>query len=484
MALCDQSATDLLARMRRGEIRSRDIVSSVFQRMEEQEPTLNAFVTRTRDLAFQRAEAADRRIREGRPLPLLNGIPIAVKDNICTRGIRTTCASRMLQNYIPPYDATAYRRALAAGAVPVGKTNLDEFGMGSSGENSAFGPTRNPVDPRFVAGGSSGGSAAAVAAGETILALATDTGGSIRLPAAFCGVAGMKPTYGRVSRYGMVAYASSLDQIGVMARKVEDCALLLKAVCGYDSKDSTSVRGIPRDFQHRLRQDVKDIRLGLPRETYGEGLDPRIRKRILEAVRLLAAEGAEIVDVSLPHSEYAVAAYYLIATAEASSNLARYDGVKYGFRSSGEAPNAAAMTVASRSEGFGPEVKRRILLGSFVLSEGYYDAYYRKAREVQTLIKRDVNRALESVDCLVTPVSPGLPFRLGEKIHDPLQMLLVDRYTVLLNLCGLPGMSLNCGRLDGLPVGFQITGRAFDETTVLRVGWNYEQIAGRQGHGI
>ncbi len=406
----------------------------------------------------------------------MNGLPVAVKDNLCTRGLRTTCGSKILHDYIPPYDATVVRRVLADGAVLVGKTNMDEFAMGSSTENSAFGPTCNPLDPACVPGGSSGGSAAAVAAGEAVLALGSDTGGSIRLPAAFCGVVGFKPTYGRVSRYGLISYASSLDQVGAITRSVQDCALLLNSLCGHDPQDSTSADIEAPEFRRALNRGLEGLRIGLPREYFVEGLEPDVRKSILEAVDRMAAAGARVKEVSLPHTRYAISAYYLIATAEASSNLARYDGVKYGFRTPAEVSDTLGMYERTRSLGFGREVKRRIMLGSYVLSAGYYDAYYLKAQKVRRLVKEDFDRVFDEVDCLVTPVSPGLPFRMGEKTAEPLQMYLVDVYTVSLNLSGLPGMSMPCGRVRGLPAALQIIGKPFDEETILRVGHAYEQL--------
>jgi aspartyl-tRNA(Asn)/glutamyl-tRNA(Gln) amidotransferase subunit A len=468
--LCDKSAAELLRMLEKRETSSREITASVLKRMNEKEPLLNAYITPVPELAFKQADEADRRLTKGARVPSLNGIPVAVKDVLCTKGIRTTCGSKILSNYVPPYNATAVERVLNGGAVITGKTNMDEFAMGSSNENSAFGPVRNPHNPALVAGGSSGGSAAAVAAGEAVLALGTDTGGSIRLPAAFCGVAGIKPTYGRVSRYGVVAYASSLDQVGAFGRTVEDCALLLNAVCGHDPLDSTSADVKKPDFTRSLERGVKGVRIGLPREYFVKGLDVGIRERIEKTVLLLEKNGAHAVEVSLPHTRYAVSAYYLIATAEASSNLARYDGVRYGLRSRDDAADCIEMVEETRSEGFGREVKRRIMLGTYVLSAGYYDAYYVKAQQARALIKDDFDRALERVDCLVAPVSPGPPFRIGEKTADPLQMYLVDIYTVSLNLSGLPGLSLPCGEMDGLPVGMQIIGKPFDEETVLRVG--------------
>jgi aspartyl-tRNA(Asn)/glutamyl-tRNA(Gln) amidotransferase subunit A len=476
MKFCDQKAWDLAKLLRKKEISSRQITESVFQRMDEKEKVLNAFIARTRETALKQADEADRRFHKGAPLSLLDGIPIAVKDNLCTQGVKTTCGSRILNNYVPAYNATAVERVLKAGGVLVGKTNLDEFGMGSSTENSVIGPTRNPFDPDYVAGGSSGGSAAAVATGEAIFALGTDTGGSIRQPAAFCGVTGIKPTYGRVSRYGLIAYASSLDQVGAISRDVRDCAMLLNCICGHDKRDTTSAIVDVPDFFGSLDRGVKGLHIGLPREYFIDGIDPRIKERIMHAVGLLEKNGANILEISLPHSKYAISAYYLIATAEASSNLARYDGVKYGFRSETDASDLLSMVQVTRSQGFGKEVKRRIMLGTYVLSAGYYDAYYLKAQKVRTLIKADFDQAFKHVDCMIAPVSPTLPFKLGEKLTDPLQMYLLDIYTVSLNLAGLPGLSINCGNAEGLPVGLQIIGRAFDEETVLQVGHACEQV--------
>jgi len=474
MDLCDRNATELSRMLKKKEVSSREITESVLARIGEKESLLRAYITVTRELALKQADLADKRFHRGERLSPLDGIPIAIKDVLCTKGIKTTCGSVILKDYVPPYDATAVKGIMKSGAVLVGKTNMDEFAMGSSTENSAFGATHNPADPDRVPGGSSGGAAAAVAAGETILSVGSDTGGSIRLPAAFCGVAGIKPTYGRVSRYGLVSYASSLDQVGALGHTVEDCALLLNAICGHDPLDSTSAEVNTLDFRRALKKGLSGLRIGLPREFFVEGLDPTIRGKIMEAADLLARQGARIVDVSLPHTRYAISAYYLIATAEASSNLARYDGVKYGFRTAEETPDMVKMVEETRSEGFGREVKRRIMLGTFVLSAGYYDAYYMKAQQARALIKEDFDKAFEEADCLLTPVSPCLPFRFGEKITAPLQMYLVDVYTVSVNLAGLPAMSINCGRVEGLPVGMQIIGKAFDEEMVLRVAHGYE----------
>jgi len=478
MALCDKSAAELAKMLKKGETSSREITESVFRRIDERENNINAFITTSHETALKQADQADKRFQKGEKVSLLNGIPIAIKDILCTKGIRTTCGSNILNSFIPTYNATAVDRILKAGAVIIGKTNMDEFGMGSSTENSIIGPARNPANGKYVTGGSSGGSAAAVAAGESILALGTDTGGSIRQPSAFCGVVGIKPTYGRVSRYGLISYASSLDQIGAIARTVEDCAMLLDSICGHDSMDSTSADMKRPDFLRSLGKEIKGLKVGLPQEYFIEGLDPRIRDRVMRAIGLLEKNGAEIIDISLPHSRYAISCYYLIATAEASSNLARYDGVRYGFRSGDDTSDLIMMYESTRSEGFGNEVKRRIMLGTYVLSAGYYDAYYLKAQKARTLIKKDFDDAFEKVDCIITPTTPCLPFKLGEKLEDPLQMYLVDIYTVSLNLSGLPGMNVRCEPVDGFPVGMQIMGRPFDEESVLRVGHAYEKIAG------
>jgi len=478
MDLCDFSAFQLAELLRGKEVSSREITESALERVRAREGAVHAFVTVTPEEARRQADLADEKIRKGEPLSALTGIPVAVKDNLCTKGIPTTCASKILANYVPPYDATVVSRLKSEGAVIIGKTNMDEFAMGSSTENSAIGPTMNPIDPRFVAGGSSGGSAAAVAVGETVLGIGSDTGGSIRLPASFCGVVGMKPTYGRVSRYGLVSYASSLDQVGPLTRSVEDCALMLNAICGHDPLDSTSARVSKPDFTRALRRDVKGLRIGIPKEYFVEGLDERVKALVLGACGRLSDEGAVVAEVSLPHAPYAISAYYLIATAEASSNLARYDGVKYGFRSPGPLSDCVEMYQKTRSQGFGREVKRRIMLGTYVLSAGYYDAYYLKAQKARTLIRQDLDRAFGMVDCLVTPVCPTPPFRLGEKIGDPLQMYLVDIYTVSVNLTGLPALSIDCGRVEGLPVGLQVIGKAFDEETVIRLAHAYQQIRG------
>ena len=456
------------------EISSVELTRAVLERITRVEPQVGAFITVTPEAALKQAEAADRRIAAGQILPL-TGIPLAIKDLISTQGIRTTCASRILEHYVPPYDATVITRLRDLDAVMVGKTNLDEFAMGSSTENSALQVTRNPWNPEYIPGGSSGGSAAAVAAGECLGALGSDTGGSIRQPASHCGVVGLKPTYGRVSRYGLVAYASSLDQIGPLAKTVADCALLLQALAGHDPRDSTSVpREVP-GYPSSLNQGIRNRTIGIPKEYFIGGLDPEVEQALRRAIRVLEKEGARCLEITLPHSEYAIAVYYLIAMAEASSNLARYDGVKYGLRDR-ESRVLMEMVQKTRSRGFGPEVVRRIMLGTYVLSAGYYDAYFRKASQVRTLIIRDFRQAFDQVDLILTPVAPTPAFRRGEKTDDPLQMYLTDIFTISANLAGLPGLALPCGfSSQGLPIGLQILGNHFEEEKILQAGSAFER---------
>lgn len=432
--------------------------------------SLNAFLQIDREGALMRAAEIEGAGRDG----ALVGVPIAIKDNICVRGLRNTCGSRILFNYHPQYDATVVERLRAAGAVIVGKTNCDEFAMGSSNENSAFGPVRNPWDTRRVPGGSSGGSAAAVAAGIVPVALGSDTGGSIRQPASLCGVVGLKPTYGRVPRYGLVAFGSSLDQIGVFGGTTRDVAATLGVIAGRDPKDATSAEVPVSDYVNTLSGDVRGARLGVPRELFGEGLDAEVRDSVERAIETFRELGAEIVDIELPHAKYSIAVYYIIATAEASSNLARYDGVRYGLRAEG-AHELREMYRRTREEGFGPEVKRRIMLGTFVLSSGYYDAYYRKAQQARALIKQDFQRAFERCDAIVTPASPTPAFLLGEKTDDPLAMYLSDIYTCTTNLAGIPGISVPCGlSSQGLPIGMQMVGRYWDEAKLLGLAHAFE----------
>ncbi|MFA6548492.1 MAG: Asp-tRNA(Asn)/Glu-tRNA(Gln) amidotransferase subunit GatA [Candidatus Margulisiibacteriota bacterium] len=451
-------------------ISSVELTEAVFARIEKVEGKVKAFVTLTKEQALEQARAAD---KQENKLPL-TGIPIAIKDNMCTLGTPTTCSSKILAGYRPPYDATIVEKIKNAGAVIIGKTNMDEFAMGSSTENSGLHPTHNPWDLQTVPGGSSGGSAAAVAASECILATGSDTGGSIRQPAAFCGVVGMKPTYGRVSRYGLVAFASSLDQIGPLTKDVTDAALFMNVLAGYDPKDSTSVdRPVP-DYQKALTSNVRELKIGYIKELFGSGINQDVKEAAQKALQKYEALGAKLVEVSMPSFEYAVATYYLIAPAEASSNLARYDGVKFGHRTK-DAKDLLTMYYETRREGFGSEVKRRIMLGTYALSAGYYDAYYLKALKVRTLIKRDYEKAFEKCDLLVSPTAPTSAFKMGEKTADPLSMYLSDIATIPVNLAGLPAISIPCGFSNGLPVGLQITGQAFDEETILRAAFTYEQ---------
>ena len=465
---------ELAAQYRSGEATPTRVVEDYLQRIGALDSKVRAYLTLTQESAIAQAEAAEKRLRAGKPLGLLDGVPLAIKDVICTKGVRTTCGSRILEQFVPPYDATVMARLNAAGAVMLGKTNMDEFAMGSSTENSAFYPTRNPWDLARVSGGSSGGSAAAVAADLAAGALGSDTGGSIRQPAAFCGTVGVKPTYGRVSRYGLVAFASSLDQIGPFARDVRDAALLLGAIAGHDPLDSTSTDVPVPDYLAALGQGIEGLRVGIPSEYFIEGMDPEVEKAVGTAVEVLKGLGAKTETVSLPHTDYALATYYLIAPAEASSNLARYDGVKYGYRAPG-GKDLIQMYGRTRAEGFGAEVKRRIMLGTYALSAGYYEAYYGKAQRVRTLVRRDFQQAFDRVDVLACPTAPNVAFKLGEK-EDPLQMYLCDIFTIPVNLAGLPGLSLPCGFTQGgLPIGLQLIGKAFDESTLLRAAHTYEQ---------
>ncbi|MCX7625313.1 MAG: Asp-tRNA(Asn)/Glu-tRNA(Gln) amidotransferase subunit GatA [Candidatus Sumerlaeaceae bacterium] len=474
MELFRLTAHELAELLRKREVSSYELTRSVLTRIGEVEPQIQAFISVTGELALEMAQQADKLLSKGEAPSPLTGIPVAIKDNMCTRGVLTTCASKILGNFVPPYDATTVANLRKAGAVFVGKTNMDEFAMGSSTENSGIKPTFNPWDLTRIPGGSSGGSAAAVAADMTIVATGSDTGGSIRQPAACCGVVGLKPTYGLVSRYGLVAFASSLDQIGPITKDVADAALLLNVLAGHDPMDSTSANVNCPDYTQYLGQEIKGMRVGLPREFFGEGLDAEIESCVRAAVDQLHSLGAEIVEVSLPHSPYAVGTYYLCATAEASSNLARYDGVKYGLRV--EADNIIDMFSRTRSAGFGTEVKRRIMLGTYALSAGYYDAYYLKALKVRTLIKRDFEQAFEKCDVIVGPTTPTPAFRLGEKTANPLEMYLSDIFTISVNLAGICGISIPCGiTQSALPVGLQIIAPAFEEGRLFTVANAYEQ---------
>jgi len=474
MELYEQTIHDLQGQLQVRQVSSVEITNSFLNRIESTDPSINAFITVTKEQALLDAAAADQRIANGNCAPL-TGIPVALKDIFLTEGVRTTCASKMLDNFIAPYDATAWARMKSQGAVLLGKLNQDEFAMGSSCENSAFGPTRNPWNREHIPGGSSGGSAAAIAAQQAVATLGTDTGGSIRQPASHCGCVGLKPTYGRVSRYGVIAYASSLDQVGPMTRDVTDAALLLGVIAGHDPKDSTSVDCPVPDYMAVLKQGVKGLKIGLPKEYFIEGLDPDVQQAMDQAIEVYRKLGAEFVEVSLPHTNYAVATYYLIATAEASSNLARYEGVRFGHRAK-ESSGLIDLMMQSRSEGFGAEVKRRIMLGTYALSSGYYDAYYIKAQKVRTLIQRDFIEAFKSVDLLLTPVAPTPAFKIGEKTADPLQMYLSDIFTIPVNLAGICGISVPAGMSsNGLPIGLQLLGRPFGEDTILRAAFDFEQ---------
>jgi aspartyl-tRNA(Asn)/glutamyl-tRNA(Gln) amidotransferase subunit A len=472
------SLRETAALLARREVSACELTQAYLDRIAAVEEKVRAFITVTPEIALQQANEADARIRRGEAGPL-TGVPMALKDVLVTRGVRTTCGSRMLENFVPPYDATVVQRLRAAGAVMLGKLNMDEFAMGSSTENSAFFPTANPWDLTRVPGGSSGGSAAAVAASEAVYTLGSDTGGSIRQPASLCGVVGVKPTYGRVSRYGLVAFASSLDQIGPFTRDVADAALVLNAICGHDPCDSTSASVEVPDFSAALTGDIRGLRVGVPLEYFDvEGMDAEVRARVEEAIALFERLGATVDrDLSLPSTPHALAVYYIIAPSEASANLARYDGVKYGFSDRNGATMWEDME-RTRQFGFGDEVKRRIMLGTYALSAGYYDAYYLKAQKVRTLIRREFDAAFARCDVLLAPTSPTVAFRFGEKTADPLQMYLNDIFTIPANIAGIPAMSLPCGLADGLPVGLQIMARPFDEATMLRAAYAYEQAAG------
>ena len=473
MKLHELTVHEALELLRCGRASSTELTQAVLDRIISVDNEIKAYLTITPETALEEARRADQLRLSGQDGALL-GIPLAVKDVICLAGVPTTCGSRILESFIPPYEATAVAQLRHAGAVFLGKTNTDEFAMGSSTENSAFFTTHNPWDRACVPGGSSGGSAAAVAANEAVGALGTDTGGSVRQPAALCGVVGLKPTYGRVSRYGLVAFASSLDQIGPLGKDVTDCALLLNVIAGHDPRDSTSLRADVPDYAQALRPEIRGLRIGVPREYFSAGIQPGVEEAVRKAIDVLSDLGAEVADTSLPHTQYALPAYYLLAPAEASANLARYDGVKYGYAAS-EAPDIWEAYRQTRQGGFGAEVKRRIMLGTYALSAGYYDAYYLKAQKVRTLIKGDMDRAFERFDVLVGPTSPTVAFRIGEKAADPLAMYLSDVFTMSQNLAGICAVSLPCGFVDGLPVGLQISGPILGEESILRVAYAYEQ---------
>ncbi len=469
------TAVELGRKIKEKEITAEEAVSAALAAIDEKEGAVHSFVTVDREGALKRAREVQKLIREGTLRGPLAGVPVAIKDNICTKGMLTTCASKMLYNFVPTYTAEAVARLEQAGAVILGKTNMDEFAMGSTTETSAFGETKNPWNTAHVPGGSSGGSCAAVAAEECVCALGSDTGGSIRQPSAFCGVTGIKPTYGTVSRYGLIAYGSSLDQIGPVAKDVTDCAAILEAIASYDSKDSTSVKREDYAFTGALVDDVAGMKIGIPRDYLGEGLDPQVKEAVLRAAKTLEEKGAIVEEFDLSLAEYAIPAYYVIACAEASSNLARFDGVKYGYRAE-EYDGLHHMYKKTRSEGFGAEVKRRIMLGSFVLSSGYYDAYYLKALRTKALIKQAFDKAFEKYDVILGPAAPAAAPKLGESLKDPIKMYLGDIYTISVNLAGLPGISLPCGKdKNGLPIGLQLIGDCFKEKTIIRAAYAFEK---------
>lgn len=475
MNILDYTAVELSDRIKKGEIKVAEAVEAVFARIDEREEALNCYITLEKEKALARAGEVQKQIDEGTLTGPLAGVPFAIKDNLCTKGIRTTCGSKILDNFVPAYSAEAVTNLERAGAVIIGKTNMDEFAMGSTTETSYFGDTRNPKNTEYVPGGSSGGSAAAVAAGECFAALGSDTGGSIRQPASHCGVVGMKPTYGTVSRYGLVAYASSLDQIGPLTKDVTDCAAVLEAIASHDAKDSTSMKREDTDFTLALVKDVKGMRIGIPKDYFTEGLDSEVKEAVLAAAKVLEAQGAVVEEFDLSLVEYAIPAYYTIAMAEASSNLERFDGVKYGYRTE-DAKDLHAMYKKSRSEGFGAEVKRRIMLGSFVLSSGYYDAYYLKALKAKALIKKAFDHAFAKYDLILGPVAPTTAPKLGESLSDPLKMYLSDIYTIAVNLAGLPAISVPCGEdKKGLPIGLQLIGDCFAEKKLIQAAYTYEQ---------
>ncbi len=457
------------------EIRISDFVKQLIERIKILEPNVHAYITLNEQEAIKKAVEIDSKIENDEKVGLLAGLPVAIKDNICTKSLNTTCASKILKNFLPPYDAFVVKRLREEDAIIIGKTNLDEFAMGSSTENSGYKITRNPWSPEYVPGGSSGGSAAAVAAGLSLMALGSDTGGSVRQPAALCGVVGVKPTYGRVSRYGLVAFGSSLDQVGTITKDVRDAALLLQVIAGHDLHDSTSVNVPVPDYSNGIDSGVNGLRIGIPKEYFAAGLTKDVHEALSEALKIYENIGARIIDISLPHTEYAVAVYYIVANAEASSNLARYDGVRYGYRTS-RSNGIIDMYCRTRSEGFGNEVKRRIMLGNYALSSGYYDAYYLKASKVRNLIKNDFDSAFEKVDCIISPTSPVPGFKIGERAKNPLEMYLSDIYTIPANLAGIPGISIPCGfSREGLPIGMQILGKHFEEKKLLQIAYAFER---------
>jgi len=477
LTLNQLTAHEAINLIKKKKITAYEIMQDIFNQIDKVDNSIKAFLVINREDALKQAKEIDAKVKNGEELPPLAGVAVAIKDIIATQGTETTCGSKILKGFIPPYNATVINRLKEAGAIIIGKTNMDEFAMGSSTENSAFGPTHNPWDLERVPGGSSGGSTAAVAADEAFVALGTDTGGSVRQPASLCGMVGLKPTYGRVSRYGLIAYASSLDQIGPITKDVIDCALIMKVISGHDNRDSTSVNLAVPDYLKSCQAGIEDLKIGVPKEYFIEGIDLEVKDALDNALKIFEKLGAKIEEVSLPHTEYSLPTYYLIATAEASSNLARYDGVQYGYRAE-EYEDLSSMYQKSRSEGFGSEVKRRIMLGTYALSSGYYDAYYLKAQKVRTLIKEDFDKVFSKYDILVTPTSPTPAFKLKEKVADPLTMYLSDIYTIPINLAGIPAISINCGySKNNLPIGLQIIGKHFSEETILRAAYNFEKYS-------
>lgn len=481
MSILSMTAVELAAAIKKREVTVKEAVEAVLDNIEKKEDTYHCYVTVDREGALKQAEEIQKKINDGTLSGPLAGVPVAIKDNMCTEGLLTTCSSKILYNFVPTFTSEAVLNLQKAGAVILGKTNMDEFAMGSTTETSAYGVTRNPWNPEHVPGGSSGGSAAAVAAEECFYALGSDTGGSIRQPASFCGVVGLKPTYGTVSRYGLIAYGSSLDQIGPLCKDVTDCATILEAIASHDSKDSTSVERLDTDFTSALVEDVKGMKIGIPRDYFGEGLNPEVKEAVLRAAEVLKEKGAIVEEFDLSLVEYAIPTYYTIAAAEASSNLERFDGIKYGYRTE-EYQGLHNMYKKSRSEGFGAEVKRRIMLGSFVLSSGYYDAYYLKALRVKALIKKAFDEAFAKYDVILGPVAPTTAPKIGESLSDPIQMYLGDIYTISINLAGLPGLSIPCGRdSKGLPIGMQLIGDCFKEKNLIRAAYTYEKARGAFG---
>ncbi|CAH2214721.1 glutamyl-tRNA(Gln) amidotransferase (subunit A) [Tepidibacter aestuarii] len=475
MKLYEMTLKEVSEKIKKQEITALELTQSILDRIKEVEPKVDSYITITEEEALNRAKEIDEKIKAGEEISVLAGIPMAVKDNICTDGVKTTCASKMLENFIPPYDATVVKKLNDAGAVMVGKTNMDEFAMGSSTENSSFKKTKNPWDLKKVPGGSSGGSAAAVAAGQAFYALGSDTGGSVKQPAALTGLVGLRPTYGRISRYGLIAFGSSLDQVGIFTKDVTDCAIVLRELAGKDKMDGTSSEVEVADYEKYLDKDVSDIKIGIPKEYFVEGIDPDVKKAVLDGVEKLKELGATVKEVSLPHTDSAIATYYVLAPSEASSNLARFDGIRYGYRAEGY-ESLEELYTKTRTEGFGDEVKRRIMIGTYALSAGYYDAYYKKALKVRTLIKQDFVDAFEDVDVIIAPTAPNVAFNIGEKTSDPMAMYMEDACTIPSCLAGIPGMSIPCGFKDGLPIGMQIIGNYFDESTMLKVAHAFESV--------